>query len=372
MKRSRRVPLACWFLGGSFVVLACSLTVPDEDELFQNGDAGDGGTAGNAVGGGGGIVAQGGNAGSGGKPAQMGGEAGTWGGGGAIGVGGESGEAGQGGSGGSGAQGGSAGSGGDPATSAGAGAGAGQAGLGGEGGGGPVVVPFEPDQGLLMHYRFDDTEGTAAYNEVSAANDGVINGTSSWVVAGKIGGALRLTGQVDSYVDIPPGFMTGQTEMSVAVWFNQDARVPWSRVFDFGSSQYHWMYFAPAASQTIPTGMEQGARAALDVANSIVADLHMPDQLQGAGQWVHVVISWKATSFDCYINGVLASQKTNPAYTPGDFALRTPPADPPLRAYIGRSNFPVDPHLAGMVDDFRVYDRALTAADVASLHALTE
>lgn len=367
MKRSRRVPLAGWFLGGSFVVLACSLTVPDEDELFQNGDAGDGGTAGSNVSGGGGIVAQGGNAGSGGKPAQMGGEAGTWGGGGAIGVGGESGEAGHGGSGGSGAQGGSAGSGGDPATSA--GAGAGQAGLGGEGGGGPVVVPFEPNQGLLMHYRFDDTAGTAAYNEVSAASDGVINGTSSWVAAGKIGGALRLSGQVDSFVDIPPGFMTGQTEMSVAAWFNQDARALWARVFDFGTSASHWMYFAPATVQVT----QQGARAALDVSNFIAAELHMAEQLQGAGQWVHVVVTWSAASFACYINGVLAGEEEDPIYTPGDFASLAPPADPPLRAWIGRSSFyPPDPHLAGMVDDFRVYDRALTAADVASLHALTE
>jgi len=40
-------------------------------------------------------------------------------------------------------------------------------------------------------------------------------------------------------------------------------------------------------------------------------------------------------------------------------------------AFIGRSQFGVDPHFDGMIDELRIYDRALSAAEVDALYKLT-
>ena len=37
---------------------------------------------------------------------------------------------------------------------------------------------------------------------------------------------------------------------------------------------------------------------------------------------------------------------------------------------IGRSAFTQDPYFHGLVDDFRVYNRALTAAEITALYAV--
>jgi hypothetical protein len=38
--------------------------------------------------------------------------------------------------------------------------------------------------------------------------------------------------------------------------------------------------------------------------------------------------------------------------------------------FIGKSAFTADPYFAGLVDDFRVYNRALTAAEITTLYAV--
>ena len=38
-------------------------------------------------------------------------------------------------------------------------------------------------------------------------------------------------------------------------------------------------------------------------------------------------------------------------------------------AYIGKSQFGVDPYLDAQIDEFRVYDRALSASEVKALYA---
>jgi hypothetical protein len=41
-----------------------------------------------------------------------------------------------------------------------------------------------------------------------------------------------------------------------------------------------------------------------------------------------------------------------------------------MNNWIGRSAFSQDPYFAGLIDDFRVYNRALTAADITALYAV--
>lgn len=364
MHRSRS-STAQGLLGGALLVAACSLTVPDENEFFGSARGGNAGSGGAASGGDAGSSTQGGKATEGGRGGNPSGGTSTSGG--STGL-----DAGAGGDvtqGGSGAQGGEAGAAGSTDRGGGAGeggqGGAGGENLGGDGGVGGMLQPFDPNQGLILHYPFEETMGTTVSDHSPSGKPAVVMGTPTWVTTGKVGRALQLSGQ-QTYVALPSDFMTPLEEVTVSIWFNQDARVLWTRVLDFGSSTLHWMYFAPATVQA----NEQGARAALDVANFITAELHMTSVLSPPAEWIHVALTWKKTSFACYINGVLASEDTTPMYTPAEFVTLTPGGET-WRAWIGRSSFP-DPYLVGRVDEFRAYDRALSAEHVAALYALTQ
>lgn len=353
MRSKRGISPATWVIGGSLAAFACSLTAPSKDELFRAGGGGLEGEAGAGPNGGtssgsGGKSAQGGtsgaavagDAGAGGNaPSQDAGAGGTSGGAGGTGAG-ESGSAGEG------------------AT------GPGSSGAGGEGGE-VVLPPFEPNEGLLGRYTFDETSGAVAADSIGGL-DATVNGTATWV-GGKIGGAVRLSGTA-AYVDVPVTTLASLDEVTFALWFNPGTQTLWTRVLDLGSSKAHWMYFSPAAA---PTGQGTGTHIALDVSNQITAEMHVTTFVPPIQTWTHVVISWSRNEFAYYLNGELADRDDTPIFTPAEFVTYTPSGEM-LRLWLGRSSFDVDAYFTGALDDLRIYDRALPPQYAQELYEVEE
>ena len=64
-----------------------------------------------------------------------------------------------------------------------------------------------------------------------------------------------------------------------------------------------------------------------------------------------------------YLDGVSAGNSATMTLRPADLGAMP-------NNWIGRSEFvPPDPYLGGMIDEFRVYNRALTSAEIATLFA---
>jgi hypothetical protein len=61
-----------------------------------------------------------------------------------------------------------------------------------------------------------------------------------------------------------------------------------------------------------------------------------------------------------YVNGKLQASSDSVSLRPDDLGITT-------IGYIGRSQFPVDPYLDGSIDEYRIYRRALSAAEIATL-----
>ncbi|MDF2667058.1 MAG: beta-xylosidase, partial [Microbacterium sp.] len=71
-----------------------------------------------------------------------------------------------------------------------------------------------------------------------------------------------------------------------------------------------------------------------------------------------------STTARLYLDGVKIAENADTTTAPGAIGNGTTTAN-----YLGRSNYTPDKRLAGSLRDFRVYDRALTADQVAALVA---
>jgi len=78
-------------------------------------------------------------------------------------------------------------------------------------------------------------------------------------------------------------------------------------------------------------------------------------------RWVHVAIAYGAGTAVLYVDGREAGRNTRITMEPRYFGNHI------RAAYAGKSQYGGDPYLKAALDDFRVYGRTLTAAEVAEL-----
>ena len=76
------------------------------------------------------------------------------------------------------------------------------------------------------------------------------------------------------------------------------------------------------------------------------------------GEWVHVALTLVGNTGTLYVNGAAAGS--------GAITL-DPSALAPTLNYLGKSQFAADPYFNGAIDDFRIYNRGLNAAEVKAL-----
>ena len=324
-----------------------------------------GGAAGGSAGAGGvaGAVGRGGAGGQGGNGAGGRGGEGGAGGGGRGGTGGATGSGGQGGTIGTGGMAGTTG----VAGQGGAG-GTGGAGAGGTGGG-PFVDP-------VLWYKFDDGTGTMTLDS-STGPGAPHNGTFGAVGTGagtfstmrQVGtGALSLSSTSSTngaYVSIPTSLnaLGATTAITIACWINITTDRAWARVFDFNnSSTTGYMFLTTYQSQATPNSVRFAITATGNSGEQVISSTGRLT----AGAWHHiaVVLDGGATyTGTLYIDGAVAGTNTAMTLHPSSLGNTT-------NNGIGKSAFSQDPYFAGLVDDFRVYNRALSQSEITALFAV--
>ncbi|HUN32893.1 MAG TPA: beta-L-arabinofuranosidase domain-containing protein [Trebonia sp.] len=167
---------------------------------------------------------------------------------------------------------------------------------------------------------------------------------------GKFGGALTLSG-TGQYVELPAGLVASLTDFTVATWVNPAANTEWSRIFDFGTGTTAYMFL------TVNAGT--GPRFSITTSGSGgEQQLNYGTRLP-VGTWSHVAVTLSGGTATLYVNGTAVASNASVTLTPASLGSTG-------NTWIGRSQFG-DPDLDGSVDEFQVYSRALSAAEVASL-----
>ncbi len=170
---------------------------------------------------------------------------------------------------------------------------------------------------------------------------------------GRIGaGALRLCGQNES-VNMPAGIVSGLSDFTISAWVNPGANTAWSRVFDFGTGTTANMFLTVSAGGgpirfAITTG---GGGAEQQINGTSTLPLNA---------WSHVAVTLSDNNTGTlYVNGAVVGTNANITLRPSSLGNTG-------NNWIGRSQYN-DPFLTATVDDFNIYNRALSGTEVAAL-----
>lgn len=211
----------------------------------------------------------------------------------------------------------------------------------------PTATSLPSQTDPVAYYQF---EGNA--NDSSGNNfNGTLNGGPTFTT-GQIGQALSLSGS-SQYDSLPIGSLIGSlNDFSIATWVRWNTASNWQRIFDFGTDTNSYMFLTPSNGSTIRFAITTSGGGSEVQVNGTAA---LP-----TGSWQHVTVTKSGNTLTLYVNGSQVGQNTSAPINPS--ALGNP-----ANNWIGRSEYSGDPYFNGAIDDFRIYNRALSAAEVSGL-----
>lgn len=216
-----------------------------------------------------------------------------------------------------------------------------------------VTYRDQPSRIGYLQTGFDPgTRGIAQFSmdghvrdESGHGNHGVTTGSPVFT-NGVRGQALVFDG-VQTRVSLPPG-IARSSGFSFAAWVYWRGGANWQRIFDFGNSTTQYMFLTPRSSAgTLRFGLRNGDTT------QFVETSALP-----VNRWTHVAVTLSATSAQLYVNGVRVATATT-SITPAQFQ--------PRYNFLGRSQWPADPHFSGILDEVLITDYVMTADQIARL-----
>lgn len=205
--------------------------------------------------------------------------------------------------------------------------------------------------GLVHRYSFNGS-GAIAVDSVGGA-DGDVRTTS---LAGT--GVLTLAGtDSDEFVHLPNGIVSALTDATFEAWVTWGGGNQWQRVFDFGSSDggetaqgqgVTYLFLTPNGNGTLRTVFTDNGVGAETVAAAATA-------LGTAPSHVAVVVSDAMSLLELYRDGAL---ETSVAFTGQLSDLDD------VNNWLGRSQYANDDEFGGTIDEFRIYDVALSDVEI--------
>ncbi|MCP4612216.1 MAG: LamG domain-containing protein [Planctomycetes bacterium] len=212
-----------------------------------------------------------------------------------------------------------------------------------------IAGAADPD--LVGHWKFDDGSGTVAVDSSGYGNDGVFVGDPKWV-PGQLGGALEFDG--DDYLDCGNSdSLQIQEAITITFWFQVEAfQNTWEAFMSKGDSAYR-----------VSRGGGTGDGTHLGISGTGAGGgngwFNGPTVITG-GDWHHFAGTFDGTEGRIYVDGVLDAT--------------TPAADGPINIepenlWIGNNSQNTSRQLHGLLDDMRIYTRALNEVEILGVMA---
>ncbi len=201
--------------------------------------------------------------------------------------------------------------------------------------------------GFVGHWKLSETAGATAADSTIFAKTGTVNGGANWTTRCNGSGAIDFNGN-SQFISVASATNLQPTEtLTIAAWIRGDA---------WGSGN--------RLNAIIRKGEGNPNNYQLAIGDGRVAlylDTSDPVGVRGntvlsTATWYHVAGTWDGSAVRIYVNGQLDN---TPAARTGTIGVDTRPM------YIG--GYSISDLFDGMIQDVRLYNRALSQAEIAKL-----
>jgi len=197
---------------------------------------------------------------------------------------------------------------------------------------------------LVAHWKLDEGSGNTVYDSSTSGNDGTFEGDPQWV-AGYYGAALAFDGTDDNIDCGNDDSLNITDEITLSAWINMAQRPDVDSWYTIQWKEDAYSMYLYGADNTVTT---LAADFWLDTGRADIwngPDIDIPPN-----DWTHIAVTFNGTDFEFYVNG-------EHDYTQNEPATIEISAINFLFTENG-SNF------EGLIDDVRIYKRALTQAEI--------
>ena len=208
--------------------------------------------------------------------------------------------------------------------------------------------------GSLVHrYSSSETSGNIVADSVGGPvwNGVLPNGGTL------TNGMLLLSPVSQQYANLPGGIVSSLSNITVMAWVNLSSNANWNRIFDFGNNTTTYMFLTPqnGATGTLRfaiTTNSNGAEQQINCSSAL-----------STNTWHQVAVSLSSGKGVLYLDGTAVGTNSSMTLNPTSLGITT-------NNYIGRSQWPADPYLDGLMNEFRIYNAGLSAAEMAATAAM--
>jgi len=218
-----------------------------------------------------------------------------------------------------------------------------------------VFAANASDTSLIVYYSFDNIKGEIVTDMSGNSIDGTIKGNPK-IVEGKSGSALEFNGNSDYVIAGNKDTLDSIAKaLTLSAWIKTSNPAKQAIVKKNGTGGWG------PGSISIEVDPQPNAKVC-------IFDLN-PQQCSGStavvdSKWHHVAGTWDGKTFKLYIDGTLnATCATGGEVTPSKEALCVAVADAPEAPCI---------YFSGVIDDVRVYNRALTEPEIIEVSTIPE
>ncbi len=195
--------------------------------------------------------------------------------------------------------------------------------------------PFD-DPTLIAHWALDEIEGNIAQDSANN-NVGSVHGNPTWQPeGGMIGGALQLD-CIDDYISTPRVLNPAYCRFSVFAWIKGGAP---GQVVITQKGGANWLYTDPLEGNLMTELKGTGRGSAVLLSQTAITD----------GDWHRIGLVWNGSSRTLYVDDVEVAKDTQIDLKSSNDGL-----------HIGAGkNLDPGSFFSGLIDDVRIYNRAVT------------
>lgn len=208
-----------------------------------------------------------------------------------------------------------------------------------------VEAAVTGEKALICQLSFENSlnDNSVNGNHAVMPSETVYETRSTYV---KEGEAILSLNDGKSFVQLP-STIGNHNNLTISCWVRRSSTATWERIFDFGNGTDQYIFLTPSNGTKMRLEMKNGNTTEGVNVPILSGTKHLAVTLDGDNGVACV-----------YVNGELKGTLEGMTIKPSDIKG--------VCNYIGRSQFSNDPFFKGYIDDFRVYNYALTAEEVAN------